>query len=237
MTIFLLIVCVLLGGIVPFIWKPSALRFKNILSFSAAYLLCVTLVHLFPELFEEANEHQVSSLEIGVLLLVGFFVQKILEYFSAGVEHGHVHSPYKVVPHVLLIALCLHAFLEGSVLVGTSSQHHHSDHLLFGIVLHKIPAAFALTSILLHEKTNVKKCIFFVCIFSLASPAGLLMSELLISNMPESYAVYLMALVTGNLLHIATIIFFESSHEQSFNIRKWLVILLGVLLALGVEFV
>ena len=237
MTPLLLIICVLVGGIIPFLWKPSEANFKHALVFSAAYLLCVTLVHLFPELFEEAKEHQISSLLIGVFLLLGFLFQKILEYFSGGIEHGHIHTSTAFRPYTLLIALCLHALLEGSVIAGTTSHHHHSDHLLFGIILHKMPAAFALTSILLDAKTNIKKTIVFLVIFSLASPLGLLLSELLLSKMPERYTIYLMALVTGNLLHIATIIFFESSHKQRFNVKRWVVILLGILLALGVEFV
>jgi len=236
MTVFLLILSVIVGSFIPFLWKTTEKKFKLALIFSASYLLCVTLVHLFPELFEEAEEHSISSILIGFLLLLGFLFQKILEFFSGGVEHGHIQQHNKVRPHILLTALCIHALLEGTVLAGTSSHHHHSDHLLFGIILHKIPAAFALTSILLHEKISLKKTIVFLIIFSFASPLGYILSEILMSQMPEKYTVYLFALVTGNLLHIATTIFFESSSKHRFGGLKWFIVVLGVSLALAVEF-
>jgi len=236
MSIFLLILSVAIGGVIPFFWKTSEVNFKHALTFSASYLLCVTLFHLFPELFEEAEEQSVSTLLIGGLLIAGFLFQKVLEFFSGGVEHGHIHQHHKITPHILLIALCIHALLEGTVLTSTSSHHHHSSHLLFGIVLHKIPAAFALTSILLHEKITIKKTVIYLAIFSMASPLGLILSKLLVAQMSEKYTIYLFAIVTGNLLHITTTIFFESSIEHRLSKTRWLVVLLGIVLALGVEF-
>ena len=47
----------------------------------------------------------------------------------------------------------------------------------------------------------------------------------------STYGVYLNALVIGVFLHISTIILFESSEGHKFNLRKLLVIILGITIA------
>ena len=64
---------------------------------------------------------------LGLYILVGFFIQKILENFSSGVEHGHIHVHTKVPVSYLLIALVLHSFLEGSILTDSLHSNHTPD--------------------------------------------------------------------------------------------------------------
>ncbi|MBL4710802.1 MAG: ZIP family metal transporter, partial [Flavobacteriales bacterium] len=60
-------------------------KISSLLSFSGAYLLGICFLHLIPELFEENDS------SVGLYLLIGFFLQLILDYFSGGIEHGHAH--------------------------------------------------------------------------------------------------------------------------------------------------
>ena len=130
-------------------------KYKLSLVFAGAYLFAVTVIHILPELF--TNNTQLNPAYVGTFVLAGFFLQQVLEYLTTGVEHGHVHLPNekhdhsRLSPVFVLTALCIHAFLEGGLLAhpGTIHAHHDSNALLFGIVLHKAPAAFALMSILL----------------------------------------------------------------------------------------
>ena len=48
-------------------------------------------MHLLPEIFMMVNA-EISVTKIGTVLLFGFFFQKVLEYFSEGVEHGHLET-------------------------------------------------------------------------------------------------------------------------------------------------
>jgi zinc transporter ZupT len=68
--------------------------------------------------------------------MIGILFQIILEFFSKGAEHGHVHGHEKLnqMPWLLFISLCIHAFLEGFP-VG----HHHE--LALGIAIHHLPIA------------------------------------------------------------------------------------------------
>lgn len=212
--------------------------FKGPLIFAGSYLFSITIIHLLPELFTEAE----NPFNVGIALLIGFFLQHFLEYFSSGVEHGHVHHHdhnfmRKGSSSVgLLIALCVHALLEGALLSHPSSTHeqHESHTILFGIILHKMPAAFALMSVMtyLFEKKTIP--IIFLFIFSLMSPIGMMLSEMI--NFESKYVIYLFGLVSGSFLHISTTIFVESNPGHQRDFKKVGLLLLGVAAALIVEF-
>jgi zinc transporter ZupT len=215
---------------------------RLILVFGGAYLFSITIVHIFPELYAAANG---QGYKIGIYVLAGFFMQQILEYFTSGVEHGHIHKHEHDDKHgqftsvVVLIGLCLHAFLEGSMLAHPSTIHAHSDStaLLGGILIHKIPASIALMSVLLCDIPNKKKAILFLFLFSIASPVGLLASDMAskVGTLSQEMIVIIFGVVSGNFLYISTTIFYETSPDHHFNARKTIVSLLGVFVAILAE--
>jgi FtsH-binding integral membrane protein len=75
-------------------------------------------------------------------------------------------------------------------------------------------------------------------IFSIASPAGLIFSELLnqYDVLGREGFLILFAVVSGNFLHISTTIYFESSPDHSFHKKKIFISLIGALLAILIEF-
>lgn len=241
LNIFILFVSALLAGLaVFFIPHLDVKRFKVILSFSGAYLFSITVIHILPELFHETEDVRLA----GIYVLAGFFLQMVLEYFSSGVEHGHIHThdeDKKIVPYSLLVSLCVHAFLEGTLLVHPSHAHGHHEvqPLLFGLVLHKIPEAFALMSVLffrLERKRYI--AVILLILFSAASPAGMLLSDMLYTNENFSEELFpiLFALVAGNFLYISTTIFFETSPNHKFKANRLGVSLLGALAAIVAEY-
>jgi Predicted divalent heavy-metal cations transporter len=214
------------GLLAFYIPKISNDRYKLLLVFAGAYLFSITVIHILPELFHGANNPGF----IGIFVLVGFFLQQSLEFFSSGVEHGHIHIHDKGHSHaessawIVLVALFAHSFLEGGLLAHprTIEHHHDSNTLLWGIALHKAPEAFALMSVLLCEVKPKWKALILLSIFSLASPLGLYFSDYLLVNdwMSSQAFTLLFAVVSGNFLHISTTIVFESSLDHKFNARK-----------------
>ncbi len=65
----------------------------------------MTVIHLIPDLFMSGE----NPFTLGLYILLGFFLQKVLENFSNGVEHGHMHLHTKVPVTYLLIALVIPA--------------------------------------------------------------------------------------------------------------------------------
>ncbi|MCZ8022107.1 MAG: ZIP family metal transporter [Cyclobacteriaceae bacterium] len=223
-------------------------NFRLLLVFAGSYLFGITVIHILPELY-----HQPVGMElIGLFVLAGFFLQQVLEYFTSGIEHGHIHLQHEhgqqhqahhhrqVSAIVLLTALCLHAFLEGAMLAQPvhMGPHYDMNAILLGIALHRAPAAFALMTVLAFQLGSKKEAIPYLVGFSLAAPLGLFISSCLseIEILGSEGMIYLYALVSGNFLHISTTIVFESSPDHKFNARKLAVAIVGALLAVAVEY-
>lgn len=228
MSYLLLISTVLLGGVFVLYTKPNKQFTKLLLAFSGSYLLAVTVLHLLPEVYESqshSHEHGSSKL-LGILILIGILIQSILESFSKGAEHGHVHlhSESKQFPWLLFISLCIHAFSEGLPI------HQANNNLLWAIIIHKIPIAIVLASFFSHSKYPKRQILLFLFVFSLMSPLGYFLGQN--NSWFIEHHQQITAFIIGVFLHISTIILFESSEDHKFNIQKFTAIVLGILLTI-----
>ena len=223
MTYIVLIASVLIGIGIVFSFKPNSKITQLLLSFSGAYLLSITILHLLPEVF--VNNDKAHS--IGLFILLGLLLQLILDFFSRGAEHGHLHvSKDKMLPTSLFLSLCLHGFMEGLPLGG---HNHDHDHLLWAIVIHKIPIAIILGTFLLNSSLSKIKALFILLLFSMMSPLGSFAG----GNIPLliTYRTEITAVIIGVLLHISTIILFESAKDHKFNLLKFITIIIGMIIA------
>ncbi len=241
----------LLAGLMVYL-VPSAKgsNFKLLLVFAGSYLFSITVTHILPQLYRQNMELEL----IGLFVLAGFFLQQLLEYFTSGVEHGHIHTQDHDHGHhhhshthqtvsalVLLSALCVHAFLEGGMLAqpATLGFGYDVNAVLLGIALHRAPAAFALMTVLASQLHSKRRALPYLIGFSIAAPIGLLISSYFIESnvMSDVSLIYLYALVSGNFLHISTTIVFESSPEHRFHAKKLAVAVVGALVAVAVEYI
>ncbi len=239
---FLLFSSVIIGGGLAFYLRRNNKNLMQlILSFSGAYILGITFLHLVPETYE------VGGVNTGLFVLLGFFIQILLEQLSKGIEHGHIHALHSTTAaaaFAVMVGLCLHSFIEGMPLSGYEDMHAHHGHdhghshthdhgsnfLLWAIILHKIPAAFALGVLLLISGFKDRTVVLYLTIFGLMSPLGaglgaLLMSSDIINN---AIMVNIMGVVIGSFLHIATTILFETDTNHKIPINKLIAIAIGL---------
>lgn len=219
MNYILPLLSVLLGYAIALLLKSNVKKqLKLLLAFSGSFLLSLTVMHLLPEVYESDNSR------IGLFIMIGILFQIILEFFSKGAEHGHVHGHEKIakMPWLLFISLCLHALLEGFP-VG-----HHQD-LAIGIAIHHFPIAIILTTFFLNAELNKVALLIFMITFAVMTPLGTIVSD----SFPilNKYYVEITSVVIGILFHISSTIIFESSEGHKFNIAKISMIVLGILLA------
>ena len=227
-----LILSTLIGGLSFKVFPSLAKNLRLPLIFAGSYLFSITIIHIIPELFATSS----NPSKVGLYVLLGFFIQQLLEYFSSGVEHGHVHSNHAVslTGRVsIIVALIIHSLLEGMLLTHESPLHdkHESHSLLIGIILHKMPAAFALMATMAGMG---KRAIYLLILFSIASPIGLLISDYVLVS--EESILIMFAIVCGSFLHISTTIFVEASPNHHFGLNKILISLSGALLAILAEY-
>jgi len=219
MIYFALIFSVLIAATLVLFINLKDSYIKLFLAFSGAYLLSITILHLLPEVYESHNKY------IGLYILLGILIQLLLEFFSKGAEHGHIHSEMikKSFPWLLFISLSVHAFSEG-IPLGRS----HDNALLWAIIIHKIPISIVLVTFLLNSNLSKIKAFYFIVLFALMSPFGYLVCK----SIPffEIYKGPVTAVIVGIFLHVSTIILFESTDEHKFNFKKFIAICLGILI-------
>ncbi|MFK7782597.1 ZIP family metal transporter [Psychroserpens sp.] len=211
------IYAVIIGiGIVVFLKQQRNTYTKLLLSFSGAFLLALTLFDLLPEVYEHLEGKQT-----GLFIMCGILLQIILEFFSKGAEHGHVHIHKNDTsfPWLLFISLCIHSFLEGFPI------HQHND-MVYGVLVHKIPIAALVTGFLFQSKYTKLQIAFFLFVFAAMTPLGTLISNT--SDLTTSYIHIINAIVIGIFFHISTTILFETGEGHKFNLSKLIAIILGV---------
>ena len=219
MNYLLPLLSVILGYGVALIIRPkNKTNLKLLLAFSGSFLLSLTVMHLLPEIYKS------NTTTIGIFIMLGILFQIILEFFSKGAEHGHVHGHEAItqIPWLLFISLCIHAFLEGFPV------SHHQD-LAIGIAIHHLPIAIILTTFFINASLNKKAIFFFMITFSIMTPLGTLLSDYL--PILNTYYTEITAIVIGILFHISSTIIFESSEGHKFNIAKVSMIVIGIALA------
>lgn len=211
------IYAVILGVIIASLSKnKKSWNTKLLLSFSGAFLLALTLFELLPEVYDHLN-----SKLTGLFIMCGILLQIVLELFSKGAEHGHVHihKHETAFPWLLFISLCIHSFLEGFPI------HQHND-MVYGVLVHKIPIAALISMFLFQSKFSKIQIIAFLLVFAAMTPLGTYISNT--SNLSVNFAHAINAVVIGIFFHISTTILFESGEGHKFNLSKFIAIVLGV---------
>lgn len=237
-SIVSLFLCTLVPGLAVFTFdKLSRANIVPLLNFSGAFLFSITVLHLLPELYHDGGNFAI----IGVFIIIGFFLQLFLEVFSSGIEHGHMHQHHTISPYSLLIALFVHSFLEGGIISHPSHMHevHDTHNILFGVIIHKIPAAIALVTVLIGSGMKRQHVILALLFFSLSSPFGIFISDLLQDSnlLNDQMFLYLSALVAGNFLHISTTIVLETNPDHKLKSSKLAFAVVGALMAIMSEMI
>lgn len=238
----LIFVFTLAGGLLPVWFRRLHPQFMALmLVFTGAFLFGITMLHLVPESFA------VLGGQAGLCIVGGFFLQVFLQLWSHGMEHGHSGLPaadppaagapvhrHAVAASGLLLGLSVHAFMEGLPLGFSFRDPSTLPALFLGVLLHKLPEALTLMTMLLHLRADRDGNLRIITGFALVTPVAALLAFLLQEHMAIVHLAlgYVIGVVTGAFLHISTTIFFESGTRQhEMNSRKTLAMLSGLALA------
>lgn len=222
-AILFFVLPLLAGGLVR-IFRPQADHLRLLLAFSGAFLLAVVFLHMLPDLYGEGHGG------VGTWVLAGFLLQVALEYYSRGIEHGHLHATTgQALPLLTLLSLCIHSFVEGMPFADAGVAANRP--FVAGVLLHKMPMAIALATVLLRSGSGRSWSWIVLLVFAAAAPAGILVGWLAADSLGGDILHRLLGLAIGMLLHIGATIIFESAPEHRMRRDRALAVLLGVLLA------
>lgn len=222
---------IVLTGAIAYQLKIEQQKLRLILGFSAGYLFAISIMHMLPEVFVGS-----SVKTAGLFIVLGFCIQLLIDTFSTGIEHGHVHlhsdACHKRLPYGIIIGLMLHSFLEGLPIYEANAGVNYQ--LILGLGIHNLPITIAFVGLLKEHHHPKLKAVFLLVAFSLMSPLGYLCSYVLHqfglqNQLAYSQAAY--ALVIGIFLHISTAILFETGVQHKYNVQKIVVMAGGIILA------
>jgi zinc transporter ZupT len=231
-----LAVPIILTGLIAFRITVAQTGLRLILAFSAGYLFAISIIHMLPEVLMQGQDVKL----IGLFIVLGFCLQLVIDTFSTGIEHGHVHlhshECHTHLPYGIIVGLMLHSFLEGLPIYDPHEPANGNINyqLILGLGIHNLPITIAFVSLLKEHGAKKIKNELLLILFALMSPLGYFCSFVLQSIGLQNYQAYsqaAFALVIGIFLHISTAILFETSVQHKYNVRKVLVMACGIILA------
>ncbi|MCC6186025.1 MAG: ZIP family metal transporter [Chitinophagaceae bacterium] len=205
-------------------------KMNMLLAFSGSFLLSITFLHLIPETIEDQGH------KAGLYILIGFFLQLLIQRFTHGVEHGHshIHSHNHHIPLVSILGgLGIHALMEGFPLGFNYRMPQTDTSLYFAVAIHKLPEIIIVATMI--RATNGKgiRSWGLLLLFALLTP----LASVLASYLGSKYFAIsnilgiMIPIVAGAFIHIATTIFYESGTKQhTLTNQKIVAIVLGVAL-------
>lgn len=244
--LILIFVFTVIGGMIPLWYRRMN---KNVmiylLTFTGAFLLGITILHLIPETF-----HELGSRKAGIYILIGFLLQVFMQQWSKGMEHGHdypdtghgehahthahTHHAAAATAFSLVVGLSVHAFMAGLPLGFIYQDPSALPSLALGILLHKIPEAVTLMTMLMALRHGKKGNAGWLIAFALVTPLAAVIAYAINSKIyfMSSVLLYAIAIVAGAFLHIATTIFFESgTRHHEITSGKIVSMIIGLLLS------
>lgn len=228
--LILIVITIAFGSFPLWMKNWNEKKLNALLAFSASFLMGISFLHLMPETYESLGFNG------GAFILFGFIGQSVLQKYTHGLEHGHVHGPQHLGNSSvwsIILGMSFHALFEG-IPLGLD-QTHFSAYFM-AILLHKIPEAMVVVAFLclLDQQRHKKRAWLFLILFSLLTPISALVAGKMGSNLNlEQYSIYILAIISGMFLQIATTIYFEISNAKHVIRKyKWLFIILGLVLSL-----
>lgn len=221
---FLLLAAISSSGFFLYTQKKVSRRVLNLfIGLGAGSMLSLSLVHIFPEAFEE------TSFAVYAFLW-GFLMIYLIEEFLTSHHHDHSHGdhshedPHEHYDHVAMVSfigIFIHTLFDGvSIRAGFEISDQVWYASIFAIALHQIPVSLSLAAIFRESKLSKRIQFMFLSLFALAASIWFLLSHSLFAILPESFTALAAAFSGWLLLYIATTDLMPVIHWQ--NQKKYL---------------
>jgi len=213
------------GGVAPLL-MPNASddKLKLFVSLGAGLLLGIAFLHMIPEAAEMLPH------VFGIWFLFGFLILLVLERFVMVHACDEAHCDYHTIGIAAFAGLTIHGIIEGFALASSFLVPELAPLVLIGILSHKAPAGFALTSILrLAKKTN-RQILGFVLGVAASVPLGCILAYLILQQEKlHNAAGALLAISAGTFLYIGACDLLPELHRNdSEKFKRLFAFLLGL---------
>ncbi len=213
LTLYTLMIAaaILIGGILPIVFKWKQKRIPIVLSISAGLMLGAAFFHLIPESYENLGKGVGAYILMGFLFL--FFIEKfvtihVCELFDCEVHHLGITAFIGIGIHTFVNGIALGAsILEPSTALGLS--------VFLAIAAHKAPEVFSLSSLLLSSHAKRSMIISINLIVLSMIPLGALSSYYFLKSEGLLWMGRALAFSAGTFLHISLSDLLPEAHRHS----------------------
>ena len=218
-------------GIIPLLLPRSKKLFSPAVAFAAGLLTGSALFHLMPE------SMKILGPQTGWPILLGFAIFYLPQKFVMTHPCEEEDCDFHKLGILAFIGIAFHAMVDG-VAIGAVHQMPQSINVVVAAVsFHKIPAAVALSFLLLASGMKRDRIAPLMFIFALATPVGAISTKLFLVQSGQPWMGWALGLAAGNFLAIAGSDLFHRIHErdQFGSARRIAFIALGFAVSLLVE--
>ena len=214
-------------GLLP-IAMPSIKRHTwALVPLSAGLLVGTAMLHLLPEAIEVVGKSVGFSMIAGFALF--YLPQKFMMAHPCDEEDCRFHN----LGMLAFIGLSLHTFMDG-VGLGAVTSTGDLDVVSLAIIGHKLPAALALSFMLIASGGDKKRNIVLMALFAISTPIGAIITHHAIGALDEIWLGHALSFSAGNFLAIAGSDLLRRLHEHGEKNKIWRIaaIFAGALLTL-----
>lgn len=203
-------------------WHENHLH--HFVSFSAGVLIATAFLHILPEAVENSPPQA-----LGVGIIAGFLFLFIMEKFIMIHPCEETHCNYHTLGLSAFIGIGLHSMFDGVAMGSSFLVPDLVQPVFFAIIVHKMPSAFALTSLLKSAHWSHGRILALLTAFSLIIPVTAVLTAALFLRMPVTIGGHAMNFALGSFLYIATSDFLPEIHRRGDQKTKnFIAFLLGV---------
>lgn len=222
--ILVVVTMMAMGGLLPLLLPRMRPHLPVALSVSAGIMMGTACLHLLPDAMVLVGAN------VGWALLAGFLFLYLFEQFvtvhiceAMGCEVHHIGI-------AALFGLSVHTFVNG-IAMGAGFMSGIGAVVTLAVAAHKLPEAFSLTAILLHENYRRVHIVLMSLLFMSMIPLGVVVVRLFAVSPESPLTGYALAFSAGTFLHIAVSDLLPEVHRSS---HHRLVILTAFILGVAV---
>lgn len=187
-----------LGGLAPTL-RPGSRRGEGfILSFASGVLLGTAFLHMLPE------ATRVIGGAAGFAILGGFMLLLLVEKFVMVHPCEEMGCDFHHLGLTAYIGISVHSLIDGLALGASFTDPRLSVIVFLAMIIHKIPCAFSLGSLLTLGHSTRARITTLILIYALMTPIGTVLTWLLARQLPQSMVGWALGFSAGTFLFIAT---------------------------------
>ena len=238
----LLFLIALVGGCLPMVVKWTDRLLHAILALSCGIFLGAVFLHLLPTLsgieqqlmaangHVQEHGHAHGPMSLWFFVLVGVVGVYLIEALFLRSHHHDEDHHHKMVGYAALLGLSIHGLTAGLGVAMTEGTEAR-DPIMVSLLAHKGAESFSLATVFLLARFRRRRILTMLVLFSLVTPAGILIGEMATESLGDYGRAVLTALASGTFLYVClSELLPEVFHHKEDVVAKISLLALGVVM-------